>query len=111
MVVLKKTRASTLMETLVATVLIVIVFMISSMLLNNLFSSSIKGRTHPVRERIHELRYRYGNGGLHLPYFDEMDGWEISVENGKSTGVPVVTFRAEKKGVDKSIVETMVYGE
>lgn len=99
------------METLVATVLIVIVFMISSMLLNNLFSSSIKGKTHSVRERIHELRYRYGNSGLQLPYYDEMDGWEISVENGKSAGIAVVTFRAEKKGVDRSIVETMVYEE
>ncbi len=45
MVVLKKIKAFTLMETLVATVLIVIVFMISSMLLNNLFYNSIKDNT------------------------------------------------------------------
>ncbi len=111
MVVLKKIKASTLMETLVATVLIVIVFMVSSMLLNNLFSNSIKGKTHPVQERIYELQYQYANKGLELPYFDELDGWQISVEKRENTGVAIVTFSAEKQGLDKSIIETVVHEE
>lgn len=99
------------METLVATVLIVIIFMVSSMLLNNLFSNSIKGKAHPVQERIYELQYQYANKGLELPYFDELEGWEISVEKSHNTGVAIVTFSAEKHGLDKSIIETVVHEE
>ena len=61
MVILKKIKASTLMETLVASVLIVVVFMISSMILNNLFSNTIKSNTRAIEAHINELQYLYIN--------------------------------------------------
>ena len=46
MVVLKKIKASTLMETLVATVLIIVVFMAASMILNNMFLNAMSLLLH-----------------------------------------------------------------
>ncbi|AUP79699.1 hypothetical protein [Flavivirga eckloniae] len=79
MVVLKKIKASTLMETLVATVLIVIVFMISSMILNNIFSNSIKSNTREIDAYLNELEYLYKNEKLKLPYYDDLGDWKISI--------------------------------
>ena len=51
MAVLKKIKASTLMETLIATVLVVVTFLLASMILNNLVSNAIQsdtqGHRHP----------------------------------------------------------------
>lgn len=99
------------METLVATVLIVVIFMISSMLLNNLLSNSIRAKAHPVQEKLYELKYTYQNGNLDLPYYDEMDGWEVSVREEQRGATTVITFGAEKKGLDKSIIETVIHEE
>ena len=47
------------METLVATVLIVVVFMMASMTLNTLFVTSIEQNDGPIRQELLFLQYRY----------------------------------------------------
>ena len=79
MAILKKIKASTLMETLVAFVLIVLVFMISSMVLNNVFYNSVKNDTRAIDTYLSELHYKYINGGVKLPYYDDYDPWQISI--------------------------------
>lgn len=69
------------METLVATVLIVIVFMMASMTLNALFANTVINNSHEVEQELLFLKYRYENGQLQLPYYDEMGDWEIMVES------------------------------
>lgn len=81
MVVLKKINASTLMETLVATVLIVVVFMLASVILNNLFSNTIKGNTADIDNYLSELEYRYMNDKIELPFFDDFKTWEITIQS------------------------------
>ncbi len=89
MVVLKKIKASTLMETLVASVLIVLVFMISSMILNNLFSNSVKNDTRAIDTYLSELHYKYINGHIKLPYHDDYTPWQISIVEHKSSASEV----------------------
>lgn len=78
MVVLKKIKAATLMETMVATVLIVVVFMISSMLLNSIFLSTINGNKQPIQEHLNELEYAYKSGSIKVPYTEQWKEWNIS---------------------------------
>jgi len=52
MALLGKIKASTLMETMVATVLIIIIFMMASLIMNSVFISNINGSTSSVRERL-----------------------------------------------------------
>ncbi|OWW23502.1 hypothetical protein B4Q04_20090 [Zobellia sp. OII3] len=93
MVVLKRIQSSTLMETLVATVLIVVIFMISSMLMNSLFASSIKQSNTKISERLHELEYQYQNRRIVLPYYEELDAWEISVVPKKKERTNIIIYR------------------
>ncbi|MHA7832359.1 MAG: hypothetical protein ACX93O_14790 [Flagellimonas sp.] len=80
MAVLKKLKASTLMETLVATVLIVVVFMMASMTLNSLFANTMALNDDEVRQELLYLQYQYEHRRLSLPYYGEIGQWSIEVE-------------------------------
>ena len=109
MAVLKKIKASTLMETLVASVLIVVVFMVSSMILNNIFSNTIQNNTREIDAHLNELQYLYGHGKLTVPYRDDFKDWQISVRSFKNGILEVVEFEAlngiTKKNITKAIYE------
>lgn len=103
MVVLKRIKASTLMETLVATVLIVVIFMISSMLLNNLLSGNIRENTEIAQERLNALEYQYKNNGLKLPYYEDFESWEISILTEEKNGMALIILEAENPKTKKIV--------
>lgn len=102
MAVLKKLGASTLMETLVATVLIVIVFMMASMTLNSLFANTSAQNDDEIRQELLYLKYLYGHGKLSLPYYGEMGPWSIEVEQTGNIS-SVVVFSAVHGTSDKKV--------
>lgn len=97
MVVLKKIRASTLMETLVATVLIVVVFMMASLILNNTFSGYIKNNKHQLNNYIYELEYLYVSNKINLPYNSEYKEWSISIYNLDNTSKKIIISAIHKE--------------
>ena len=105
MVILKKLKASTLMETLVATVLIVVIFMISSMILNNLFSNTIKSNTRVIDAYVNELEYLYRNDKLRLPYNDDFKSWTITVEYHLEHAESLVLLEAINTQTKQSITK------
>lgn len=81
MVVLRKIKGSTLMETLVATVLIVLLFTMASLLLNSIFASSISGgKNQQLTTHLQQLEYRYKNGIIAIPYYEELEEWNIVLD-------------------------------
>lgn len=68
------------METLVATVIIVLIFMISSFLLNSLFNNTVKHDTNAIQAHLSELMYLSEHNQIKIPYDDEFNDWVISVE-------------------------------
>ena len=102
MVVLKKIKASTLMETLVATVLLVVIFMLASMVLNNLFSSTIKGNTKDIEVYLTELEYLYRNDKMVLPYDSDFGPWNIGVETVQAPNSTMVQFGAVNKDTQQT---------
>ncbi len=109
MVILKKIKASTLMETLVASVLIVVVFMIASMILNNLFSKTVKSNIRNIESYVTELEYLYVNDRIQLPYYDEFNTWDIHIAKDVEGNITVVNFEAEniktQQNYSKQIIE------
>lgn len=103
MVVLKKIKGSTLMETLVATVLIVAIFMISSMILNNLFSNALSSRTDAIEAHVNELHYLYLNNSLEVPHYEDFGNWNISVEFIKDPEVKYLVFGAINEKTNKEL--------
>ncbi|WP_323787689.1 hypothetical protein [Psychroserpens sp.] len=106
MVILKKIRGSTLMETLVATVLIVIIFLISSMILNNVFSNSIKSNTQLIESHLNELQYLYVNEKLNTPYYETHGVWEITVVRFLDGNDYMIEIEAVNQTSSKSISQT-----
>lgn len=98
------------METLVATVLIVVIFMISSMVLNNLLQGNIRQNTELAQERLNALEYQYKNQGLTLPYYEDFESWEISVSAESTNGFSLITLEAENTSTTK-IVTNYIKGE
>ncbi len=79
MALLKKLKGSTLMETMVATVLIVLIFMIASMLMNTIFSSNLKGNTQQLNAHLNQLEYAQKHGQITIPYEEEWEAWAIEI--------------------------------
>lgn len=108
MVVLKKIRGSTLMETLVASVLIVVVFMISSMILNNLFNNSIKNNTIGIETYLNELEYQYKNEKISIPYYDDFHTWNITITPFKEYDKSYVLFEAINEETKLNYVKQII---
>lgn len=91
------------METLVATVLIITVFIISSMILNNLFSSSIKSNTQAIDAYLKELQYLQIHDKISIPFYEDYNHWEISIEKYQNNKNQLIEIEAVNKQTFKSI--------
>lgn len=109
-VLTKKVKGSTLMETLVATVLIVIVFMMASMVLNTLFASTLIQNDQSVRQQLTQLQYHYEHGLLEVPYYEKMGVWELNVNNVNWKEGKQVEFSAVHESSKKEIVMKLIDG-
>jgi len=103
MVVLKKIKGSTLMEMLVATVLIIIIFIISSMVLNTIFSNTIKNNTRAIESYLNKLEYLNTNDKLQLPYREEFGEWQIHITEFLENNTNKVEFEAVNTRTKKTI--------
>jgi len=102
-----RVKGSTLMETLVATVLIVIIFMVASMTMNNLLSRNVKQNTELAEERLNALAYQYKNGGIKLPYYEDFNVWEIVILEDNQGAIPLVILEAEHTKTKKMVTNYM----
>jgi len=101
-----KLKASTIVETLIASLIIIIVFSIASLTLNNVFKSTIKKDKTLVQYRLNKLSYLLQNNKLSIPYNEEYEGWEISIKNSNSDTDNSLNLIAKKelKQINKTIV-------
>lgn len=99
MVILKKIRSATLVETMVASVIIVIVFLIASLSLNNIFRGTINSDDAALRNRINELTYFVRNEKIKIPFYEDTFLWDIAIENQKEENVMEVLNKKNGKEV------------
>ncbi|WP_452596844.1 hypothetical protein [Pontimicrobium sp. MEBiC01747] len=108
MVILKKIKGSTLMETLVATVLIIIIFMVASTILNNIFSNSIKSDTNAIDMHLTELRYLEINNKIDLPYKESLGDWDIIIDSFRENITTIIEFEANNIKTNKTILKQYI---
>lgn len=101
MAILKKIEANTLMETLVAAVLVISVFMLSSAILNNLFLGSIQSDLHPINNHLSKLQYLNRCRKIKLPYTSTYKGWDVIITNDANK--QVILFEAKHNKTNKAI--------
>ena len=93
------------METLVATVLIVVVFMISSMILNNVFSNTVTNDKRAIHTKLNELMYLASHDKLKVPYHEDFKAWDIIVEldTDKNHYLMLATNQKNNKQIERYI--------
>lgn len=99
------------METLVATVLLIVIFMVSSLTVNHLFGSTATYDTRSAATYLHELEYRYRNGMLPLPYAEAYHDWNINIYSHIQHNTVCVTLEATHTQTRKTITETLIAHE
>lgn len=101
MVVLKKIRASTTVEIVVATVILLVLFFIASMSINNVFSATISKHDLELRQIRKEVKYNIFNEVISLPYTSESESWLISVQKIEDS----VIFNAKNMKSNKNYTD------
>lgn len=101
MVILKKFKASSLMETLTASVIIIVVFMIASFSFNNIFLNTIKSNDEQLVNRISEIEYLGIHDKLDFPFYEEGAYWVILIE--KKEDYYLVEVQNLRNKVNKSL--------
>ncbi len=104
----KKLRASSLVETLVATVIIVLMFAVASLTLNNVFKNSIQNNTDSIDNQLNYLVYQYKNEQINIPFTDEYEDWEITIQKETKKSEKYILFEATNNKYKKSVLKKLV---
>lgn len=92
-----KLKASSIVETLVASIIMVIIFSIASLTLNNVFKSIIKKDISQIENHLNKLNYLQQNNKVAIPYFEEFNGWKISIQKANNDTYYNLNILAEKE--------------
>lgn len=108
MVILKKVKASSLNEVLVATVIIVTVFAIAMSVLVNLMKTLNLKNNSDQRAVLNELIYMYHNDQLKTPYYVNDSRYNISVVEEIDKTIYWVAFEVTSKRNNKSLTKRII---
>ncbi len=92
--VLKKIKGTTLVETIVASVVIALVFGLATMLVNSVLKTTATNDTSASNYALNKLMYQYKNKAVEVPFREEFDTFEILAERRNT----VVVFQVIKNG-------------
>lgn len=95
-----KLNASSLIETLVASVIIIVIFAIASLSINNIFSNTVKSNTDGVQNQMNTIEYLFLNNQLTIPYRENYKNWKIQLT--KTTQNNNTYFLLEAKQINTS---------
>lgn len=107
----RKLKGSTLMETLVATVLIVLIFMLASGIINGLYRGSMENSDAALRQELLFLEYSVRHGGLDVPHQTEFGPWEIQVFKEQWNGRAQTVFSAVHVPSQRKLIHTVPNSE
>ena len=96
------------METLVATVLLIVVFTVASLTVNNLFGNTVTYDTRAVHTHLNALEYRYQNQQLTLPHSETYLNWNIAVSPVMQQQTACVSFEAVNPETKKTITKIVI---
>jgi len=105
--ILKKVHASTLVEVLVASVLIIVIFSMASLTLNTLFKSSVKANTTVIENELNKLYYLYQYEKIDNNYKADFSHWELSILKQKENTFYGMILQAKNSQTNKIITKKL----
>lgn len=92
-----KVKSSSLIETVVATVIIIVVFTIASLTITNVMRGITKSNTFKVQSRLDFLFYKLDNEELTLPYEEDYEMFTIELFSLEEDDIKSVVLKATHK--------------
>ena len=111
MVILKKLKASSLNEVLVATTIIVVVFGIAMAILSNLLRNISLRNTYEQNTVLNELMYQYQNERLKVPYTISDGKYKVDVVQEKKLNNTWISFEITSKRSNKKMIKKLIANE
>lgn len=102
---LKKIKASSLTEVIVATTILLTVFAIAIFTLNNIMLSSVKKDTQAMETQIEKLIYQFKNQQLKVPTSYTEDDFVITIEKLNQNEQQFITFSITNSITKKSVTK------
>lgn len=96
------------MEVLVATTLVVLIFMIAGLTLNRLVLNTLsKKRTQLLQTRLWEIEYLYNNHKVSLPLTEDFQNWhiELSTSDGEASTYQLKATHKSGETINKKFPE------
>lgn len=106
-----KVKASSITETIAATSIIIIVFTIAILSINNTLKNRVENDTSNIEREIQEIAYKNRYKKVEIPNLLDMDKWSIQISKKNKKNVNVLMFEAINKLSKKKLVKTIVYYE
>lgn len=100
MVVLKtpyKVKGSSLVETITATVIIMIVFVIAIGAISNVLKRTANSNTQLINQELNKLEYLHRHNKIEVPDVITLKSWIINIDREQEGDVSYVVFRARNK--------------
>ena len=97
MVVLKKIKGSALLESIIATVIVMVVFVSATLIINTIFKSIIKNNNDALTNRIEAVVYFSKHKKIAVPFYEETAFWEISITPQESRLLMKATNKKNEK--------------
>ncbi|MEM7087112.1 MAG: hypothetical protein AAF489_13075 [Bacteroidota bacterium] len=106
MALLKKIKGATLIETLIASALIVLVFLVASLSFNNIFGGVSKRNDHKYLNRVKELTYFANHKQLTLPFEEDTPQWTITITELSNVQLMKCFYKANPAKDIEKLIET-----
>lgn len=107
----QKLKGSTIVETLVASVIIIIVFTVATVILNNVFRNSIQKDDSALQNKLQKVVYQEKHQNMRLPIEKNDEKWEIISYKREDADLSLLQIEAKPKLTGKPIIKTMFYIE
>ncbi len=89
-----KLKGSSLVETLLATVIILIVFGIAMTTVMNVLERTIKTDTSKIDSELNKMTYQYHHGFIKVPSEEKIGLWNVEISRELKANVAYVIFKA-----------------
>lgn len=96
-----KVRAASLVETLIATVVIMIVFGIAMATVTNVLERTVRSNTGVIDTELRKLEYLYQHEKIKVPDVREVGEWEIQIKKAKEGELNYIVFQAKHQKTQK----------
>ena len=108
MAILKKIKASSLNEVIVATIIIVIVFGITIASLSNIMQNIVNRKEKSLQNKLNEVIYQYHHNIIKIPYRVNEEGFLIYASNQKNNDFNEIKFEVASEKTGKMITRKII---